>query len=508
MAQKGLLPYTYEAEESKAGLTVLGGLPLYLDLLYALRLPEAIEDHLQEMDGEQGWTSRQIVVSLILLNVAGGDCVEDIEKLEGDEGFCRIFRKVESQGLTRKERRAQEKRWRQGRQRTFPSSSAIFRWLGKFHDPDQDKQRQQGRAFIPEANEYLRGLGLINRLLLGSVRVKQGEETATLDMDATVAATLKASALYSYLKEKAYQPLTTYWAERGLILHTEFRDGNVPAGYEQMRVLEEALKNLPEGIKKVRLRSDTAGYQHELLRYCAERKNERFGRIEFAIGCDVTVEFRKAVGEVAEEDWKPLYREVQGRKEETGKQWAAVCFVPNAISKSRKDPEYRYLATREELKQPELPGMDKNNEDYPFPVMHLQQSKYKIFGIVTNMDWDGGELIPWLYQRCGKSEEAHGAMKSDFAGGRFPSGDFGENAAWWGIAALAYNLNALMKRLALGGSWVNKRMKAIRFGIIHIAAKVMDHARQLIVRLSARHPSWELLAEARRRIALIAASPG
>ncbi|KJU83517.1 hypothetical protein MBAV_004289, partial [Candidatus Magnetobacterium bavaricum] len=29
-------------------------------------------------------------------------------------------------------------------------------------------------------------------------------------------------------------------------MHTEFRDGNVPAGYEQQRVLEEALKCLPQ----------------------------------------------------------------------------------------------------------------------------------------------------------------------------------------------------------------------------------------------------------------------
>ena len=40
-------------------------------------------------------------------------------------------------------------------------------------------------------------------------------------------------------------------------------------------------------------------------------------------------------------------------------------------------------------------------------------------------------------------------MKEDLAGGKLPSGDFGENAAWWGIMLLALNLNAAMKRLAL-----------------------------------------------------------
>ena len=38
-------------------------------------------------------------------------------------------------------------------------------------------------------------------------------------------------------------------------------------------------------------------------------------------------------------------------------------------------------------------------------------------------------------------------MKEDLAGGKLLSGDFGENAAWWGITALAFNLNVAMQRL-------------------------------------------------------------
>ncbi len=319
-------------------------------------------------------------------------------------------------------------------------------------------------------------------------------------MDATLAATSKENALYGYKGQKGYQPLNTYWHERGVILHTEFRDGNVPAGYEQLRVLKEALRCLPETVKKVRLRSDTAGYQHDLLRYCDLEDNKRFGLIEFAIGCDVTQEFRRAVAEVGEGDWRPLYREVNGRLQDTGRQWAEVCFVPNAIGHSKKGPAYRYLATREELKQTELPGMEKDDSEYLFPVMQMKELRYKVLGIVTNMDWRGDVLIPWFSERCGKSEEAHAAMKGDFAGGRFPSGDFGDNAAWWWIMALAYNLNALMKRQVLGGAWVNKRMKAIRFGIINIAARVVEHARKLVVRISGEHPSSGLLGDVRRRI--------
>ena len=44
----------------------------------------------------------------------------------------------------------------------------------------------------------------------------------------------------------------------------------------------------------------------ELLKYCAER----FGVIEFAVGVDVTEEFKRAIGEVAEEEWYELRRSV------------------------------------------------------------------------------------------------------------------------------------------------------------------------------------------------------
>ncbi len=81
---------------------------------------------------------------------------------------------------------------------------------------------------------------------------------------------------------------------------SEFRGGNVPAGHEQLRVLEEAARLLPAGVRKLYLRSDTAAYQQDLLKYCAEGKNRRFGVIEFAIGADVTAEFRQAVAQLPE----------------------------------------------------------------------------------------------------------------------------------------------------------------------------------------------------------------
>ena len=505
MAQ-GVLPYKYEEERNEGGMTALAGLPVYLDLATVLGIGDCIRAHLHVRESGQGWTDEQAVLSLMLLNLAGGDCVDDIRILEKDEGFCKVLGRVETKGLRRQQRRAMERRWRKEHHRSVPSPSALFRYLEAFHNVGEERKREKGKAFIPAPNEHLQGFGKANRDFVASIQKRHPEKEATLDTDATLVETEKREAFFSYEGYKAYQPFNVWWAEQGLVLHTEFRDGNVPAGYEQLRVLQEALEMVPEGVTKVFLRSDTAGYQHDLLRYCEKGENKRLGRIEFAMGVDVTKEFKKAVAEVEESEWKSLWKEIKGKKIETKIEWAEVCFVPNAISRSKNDPVYRYLATRELLEQPQLPGMEDHVE-LPFPTMSMEKRRYKVFGVVTNRDVEGNALINWLRQRCGKSEEAHSIMKEDLAGGKLPSSDFGENAAWWWIMILAFNLNSAMKRLVLGGAWVGKRMKALRFSLIGLPGRVIKHARGLIVRLVKNHPSLEVLVRVRQRILQLSQAP-
>jgi len=498
MSQKAL-PFKFEEGKKERGITSLGGLALYAGLAYIMGLSKSVRDHIRVRQHTQGWTDSQVILSLVLLNLAGGDCVEDLNVWEADEGFCRILRRVELHDLSRRERREQERRWRKAKRRTVPSPTATFRYLEAFHDEEQERKRVVGRAFIPAANEYLRGLVHVNADVMDFSQRQKREETATLDMDATLVETMKEEALYSYKGSKSYQPINVWWAERQMVLHAEFRDGNVPAGYKNLGILKEALEHLPEGVKNVRLRSDNAGYQHDLLKYCETGRNKRFGRIEFAIGCDVTDEFKVAALLVEEDQWHPIYKTREGKKIKTEQEWADVGFVPNAIGHSRNSPEYRYIAIREPLEQRVLPGMEQEML-FSFPTLSMGERRYKLFGIVTNREIDGEELVHWHRERCGKSEEAHGVMKNDLAGGKLPSGSFGENAAWWWCMILAFNLNALMKNLVLQREWKNKRMKAIRLKIIHVPAKIINHSRELIIQLTKSHPSFGLLKDARSRI--------
>ncbi len=329
--KQGVLPFQYEQEKSSPGMTAMAGMMTYLELMHAAGLRSSVERHVGLRECGQGWTDSQVVSSLILLNLAGGESVVDLDVVEKDAGLCRVLREVESYGMGRRERRALEERWRVERRRSMPSESAVFRYLERFHEAGEESSREAHRAFIPSPNEALGGLHKVNADMVSFVQSRSPCAQATLDMDATLVETHKQQALYSYKKYKAYQPLTTYWAEAELIVHSEFRDGNVPAGYQQLRVLTEALEHLPCAVDKVMLRSDAAGYQHELLRYCAEGRDERFGVIEFAVGLNVTPEFRRAVSEVAEQDWHAPHRRLGATWVETGQQWAvsnARNYVP------------------------------------------------------------------------------------------------------------------------------------------------------------------------------------
>ena len=151
------------------------------------------------------------------------------------------------------------------------------------------------------------------------------------------------------------------------------------------------------------------------------------------------------------------------RAERTGQQYAEVCYVTDWTGYSKNSPDYRFIAIRKPLRNPQLFDM----EELPVPTMQMGDGRwYKVTGVVTNQELPGDELIRWYRQRCGKGEEVHSVLKEDLAGGRLPSGKFGVNAAWWAIVVLAFNLNSAMKRPVLGGDWVSRRLKAVRFGVI------------------------------------------
>ncbi len=160
MVAQGVLPFQYEGEERASGMTALAGLPVYLELFLAMGLTQSIGRHVR-VRPTQGWTDAEVVSALVLLNLAGGESVEDLGILEADEGFCQVLRRVETHGMSRRRRRALKGRWRRQRRRAVPSPSAVFRYLAQFDD-GAERKAVPGKACVPLPGEPLLGLRRVN----------------------------------------------------------------------------------------------------------------------------------------------------------------------------------------------------------------------------------------------------------------------------------------------------------------------------------------------------------
>jgi len=491
------IPIKLEVDPTRCMTTAFAGIMPYLDLWNALGMPSTVDKTLS-ICGSQGWLDRQMVQSLVLLNLIGGDCVTDVDKLEDDGGLRAMVRAGEFSGMSREQRSNARKRFRGGRSRTFPAATQIYSFLEACHNEADEAKRVEGKAFIPTSNEHLKSLRALNTALIARLQERRSQKTATLDCDATLVPTENQSALFCYKGYRAYQPYNVWWAEQQVVVHSEFRDGNVPAGWNILPVLKEAVAALPAGVEQVLMRQDTAAYQTDVMAYCERAKEHpEYGRILFTISADVTPTLRDEIGKVT--DWTSEYVVRHGKQAATGREFAELMYVPNAQAMLTDIFEpFRYIVVRERLgDQLRLLDIDSTSQQtdrltgLPFPTMTMENVAYKIGAIVTNRRTEGAvELIHWHYGRCGKSEEAHSIMKEDFSGGQMPSSKFGANAAWWALMILSMNFESMLKRLVLGDAYVSRRMKAIRHALINTAGRIVHHSRQYCLRVSHDFHNW------------------
>jgi len=112
---------------------------------------------------------------------------------------------------------------------------------------------------VPGEGERLQGLTAASRrLLLAFLQERRPQATATIDLDATILESQKQSAKATYDGRRGYQPVIALWAEQDVVLADEFRDGNVPAGTGNQRLIERAIAHLPSGVGRILVRADSA----------------------------------------------------------------------------------------------------------------------------------------------------------------------------------------------------------------------------------------------------------
>jgi hypothetical protein len=242
-------PFVIDPKPMKGALTPLAGLCAFSRAFRSLGLPDAAATHIRVKQRDSGFPIAQQLESLVLLHVGGGDHMSDIETLRDNEAITKMLGYAP------------------------PSERCVADFLEAFHDHDllekarKRAERQGQLSILPEPSPALIGLEAVQRHAVRThvARMSEQPAVATVDLDATIIESSKREAMRTYEGTKGYQPVVAMWAETGLILADEFRDGNVPAHFSPLSCTQAAFAALPETVSTLYFRGDSACHEHELL---------------------------------------------------------------------------------------------------------------------------------------------------------------------------------------------------------------------------------------------------
>jgi len=448
------LPFDLDDVVDPSLVTSRAGVPLALELFRQLGVAAAVDAQVAVKQRQRGLRPAQLVESLIALWVAGGERCQDLTMLREDHALAALL------GYP------------------LPAATTVRDFLEAFHAADLPLWQAGPTAAIPVESAPLAGLATANHTLVAGLQRGAPVSTATLDVDATLVESHKEAATVAYDGTRGYQPVVVVWAEQDVIVHEEFRDGHVPAGCGNQRILERAVAQLPPGITQLRLRADSALYETAVLRWC-----ESHG-VEYAISADMSEQLAAEIRRLPARAWQLEREDGEARRE-----WAEVPYVPSDGDHRKHRPCLRrYLAVRITPRQGSLFG---------------DGSQVKHFAIVTNRAGDGLALLQWHREKAGTVEHTHHILKNELAAAALPSGKFGANAAWFRLNVLTYNLLTALKRLTLPGDFAAARPKRLRFLLFNTVGKVVHHARRTLLRLTgAVHLA--LMVAVRQRIVQVA----
>jgi len=448
------LPFEIDDTIDPTLVTSRAGVPLVIELFRQLGVAQAIDAHVAVKQRQRGLPPSELVESLIVLWASGGDRCQDLTTLREDQALATLLG------------------------HPLPAATTVRDFLEAFHVEDGPLWAAGPAATIPLESAPLAGLDRANRTLIAGLQRGARARTATLDVDATLVESHKDAATVAYDGTRGYQPVVVLWAEQDVIVHDQFRDGHVPAGCGNVRVLEQAVGNLPQGITQLFLRADSALYETAVLRWCEARQ------IGYAISADMSTPLKTEILRLPEAAWE------RDREEpDAVRAWAEVPYVPDDGDHRKDRPcVRRYLAVRVQKRQGQL---------------FADGSSVHYFAVVTNRDGNGLALLQWHRAKAGTVEHAHHVLKNELAAAALPSGKFGANAAWFRLNVLTYNLLTALKRLTLPGDLRTARPKRLRFLLFNTVGKVVAHARRTLLRLSGvlQHA---LLVRARGKIARLA----
>ncbi len=421
-----ILPYNLATTNDS--LTSRAGLLAIAQVMESIQLSQRINKYFPAPGSNRGFQPSTFIETLILMQHEGGFHLDDVRHLNDDEALRTVL------GLDK-----------------IPQASSLGSWLRRLgnHNQSFTAWTQVNKAVIKAALHQCKGI--------------------TLDIDATEVIANKADAQWTYKKNKGYMPMVGHIAEVGQVVACDFRQGNASPAKENLEFIHQCEHSLPDGCFVQSLRIDAAGYQKKIIEHCDNRS------IKYAIRAKTSAAIKEQIVALTEADWQPLLNKkgdpVTGQHTTRMAHWI-----------SDYDKSFTLVIQRKRIQ-----GQAELELDTPDSGEEICADGYVYRAIATNQDeWSNTQIIHWYNQRAEDSENRIKELKLDFGGDILPCSDFNANALYFLIAALSFNLFALMRQL-LPEEIAHHRATTVRWRLYAMAAKVVKTGRQLFIKLKAKH---------------------
>jgi hypothetical protein len=297
-----------------------------------------------------------------------------------------------------------------------------------------------------------------------------------LDIDATLltAHSEKEGAAGTYKHGYGFHPLLCCEAGTGEALAGILRPGNAGSNTaaDHVTVLELALAQLPEGTlnRGTLVRCDSAGATHAFLKAVVAK------RLSFSVGLDLTERVRETILALPESAWSPALDSGGDLRE-----GAWVAELP--LDLSAWPAGTRAICRRE---RPH-PGAQLSFSD---------EGGHRFQVVLTNQK---GSRLARLEQVHRQRAAIEDAIRCGKATGlrNLPFRSYAMNAAWLELVLIGVDLLAWTRRLLLRETALAAcEPKRLRYRLLHVAGRLVRHARRVCLRLSPSWPWAEVLAAA------------
>ena len=422
-----------KVERSSYPLTSFAGLPFLVELADHLGVCEAVNQIPGLQERKRQHMPADYLMSLVLMLAGGGDTLDEVELIRQDTGLKKLFGEA------------------------LPAPNSVGEFLRRF---DRSALYHLARISSTVA------LDSVKRLHLSEL---------TIDFDSTLIESKKEEAMKSYAGYTAYNPLLVWVAEANVWLTGVFRPGNASPQSHLVSLLKRCERLLPQGLR-LRIRSDSAGYQIKFVKQCHEKGHW------FTITADQDAAVQASIASIPQSAWRLVKK---------NNDVFLLAETVHALGNHEKMlPAFRLVVTRKITGQIEL---------FESPLVH--------HAILTNAPeaWSAEKVLDFHNKR-GTMEKAIEVLKNDTGLGQLPCGKLLANTAYFQTTLLTYNLLQVFKLVALPLDWRHFGWTKLRYRLLGQAALVVSHARELIVKLAHEYVYYPIFEQARWAIVGLAST--